>query len=309
MAFLAACTWFVAEFYGGRLGHFEPAVWQAISRLVFYLIVALLVGKVRDLTFNLDLLVKQRTAALESEIARRKELEKEASEIAEREQERISQELHDQLAGYLSGLAFRAASLVEALEKRGSPEVADAKRILTSVNVATDQVRNLARLLAPAQDNPDLRTALSRLVADVETTFEVTCLLEISDQLPTLSKDQNSQICRIVQEAVRNAIHHGHAQLIQVQVGSDGQNLNLSIRNDGQPWNVSTAQRGGLGIRIMHHRTEKLGGELSIQGLDEGGTLVTCTLPAAANSIHSSSNDNQSTEHTRERKDPCPDCR
>lgn len=279
---LAALVWLWAEFSGGVSQPSLAAVtWQSASRLGFYVITALLVSRLRILTLGLEALVRDRTTALESEVARRKQVEQEAAEIAEREQERVAHELHDGLAAYLAGVAFRVKTVAESLHKRGVPEAAEAGDLVQLVNQASDQVRGLAHLLAPAQAaDGSLAVALSRLGAEAETVYGITCTVDVAADLPSLSNDQTAQLYRVAQECVRNAIQHSQGDLVQIACKTvQPERLRLSVTCDGKLWDPSLASSTGLGIRIMRHRTERLGGSLSISPGAREGTVVSCEVP------------------------------
>lgn len=281
VAALAAFVWLAGELLGQAPFYDLPgAYWQSVSRLIFFVVVSVLVSRIRMFKLHLEALVRERTSALEAEVIRRKELERDVAEIADQEQERVAHELHDQLAAYLSGIAFRVKTLAESLDRHAAPETADARSLVRLVNDATDQVRNLARLLAPVEGHQDdLELALSRLAAEVEKVFGITCALEVSRELPKMSNDKVQQLCRIAQEAVRNAIRHAHADLVQISVRVTRDQLQLVVGCDGKVWELPSETMEGLGIRIMRHRSERLGGILAIHNTENGRTLVTCEVP------------------------------
>ena len=283
-AALAALVWLAGELLGSAPYYGWPgAFWQGGSRLIFFVVVSVLVSRIRVFKLRLEALVRERTAALEAEVVRRKELEQEAAEIADHELERVAHELHDQLAAYLSGIAFRVKALAESLDRHAATESADARNLVSLINDATDQVRNLARLLAPVERNQDdLELALSQLAAEVERVFGITCALEISNKLPKMSNDKVQQLYRIAQEAVRNAIQHAQADLVQISVRLTHDQVQLVVGCHGKAWEHPSATRVGLGLRIMRHRSERLGGRLAIQHTDDGRTLVTCEVPFRA---------------------------
>jgi len=60
---------------------------------------------------------------------RRREAEREISEISHQEQERIGCDLHDGLGQCLAGIAFKAKSLAHALAEDCSPCAPEAERL------------------------------------------------------------------------------------------------------------------------------------------------------------------------------------
>jgi PAS domain S-box-containing protein len=217
------------------------------------------------------------------DIGQRKRLEREVAEISRQEQERIAHELHDHLGAYLAGLAFRAKSLAEGLGRRAIPESKEAEELVALVNNAVLQVRNLSRLLAVEEGSGEgLAAALSRLGAEMETTFAITCLVRIAPNLPLISDEQGHHLYRIAQEAARNATHHGKARTVEIDLRQEHDRLQLLIRNDGSSWVPTAGTARSLGLRIMRYRASALGGTLAIEPDVDGTTRVLCHVPLRA---------------------------
>jgi signal transduction histidine kinase len=281
VSLLAAGVWLTLDLQGGSL-YSHPVIpyWNALVRLGFFLLTTFLLSRVRFLTTNLEAIIKERTAALEAEIAQRRQAEREVAEISHQEQERIAHEVHDHLGTYLAGLAFRAKVLAESLERHALPEADDARQLVAFVNEAGSQARNLARLLAPVDATAGgLAAGLSRLGAELESLFGITCPVEGAKDLPPLTDEQGRQLYRIAQEAARNAVQHAKAQLVEITLGREQDDLKLVVRNDGLPWSPSDAPRDGLGLRIMRYRAGILGGTLTLEAEPGGRTAVVCRVP------------------------------
>ena len=83
---------------------------------------------------------------------------------------------------------------------------------------------------------------------------------------------------RIAQEAISNAIKHGKAMNIIVQLESLGDGIRLSVKDDGVGLPHLPPKNAGMGLRIMAHRANMIGAVFSAQRDDSGGTLVSCIL-------------------------------
>jgi signal transduction histidine kinase len=54
----------------------------------------------------------------------------------------------------------------------------------------------------------------------------------------------------------------------------------MTVKNDGLDFPKEfKAQRAGMGLKIMDHRVDLIGGSLDVRVGDEGGTILTCTFP------------------------------
>ena len=84
----------------------------------------------------------------------------------------------------------------------------------------------------------------------------------------------------IAQEAVNNAVKHASARKIYVSLTRRSRSLVLAVANGGKPFS-DARHTCGLGLKTMRFRAECIGGILKIQPRPHGGTLLTCTVPAA----------------------------
>ena len=129
-----------------------------------YVVFTILLYKLRTVLRELDQRVRDRTVALRREIAERKRLDKEISEVADRERLLLGQELHDGLCQHLTGTALTAQTLRERLAARSAGEVAQADQVVRYLEQGIDMSRNLARgLFSPELEAVGLRVALPGL--------------------------------------------------------------------------------------------------------------------------------------------------
>lgn len=83
---------------------------------------------------------------------------------------------------------------------------------------------------------------------------------------------------RIVAEALTNAVRHGGATAIGVQVRRDDGALRVSVIDNG--CGVRPGVRHGVGLRSMRERAEELGGTCAVELVSDGrGTVVSALLP------------------------------
>ena len=87
----------------------------------------------------------------------------------------------------------------------------------------------------------------------------------------------------IAQEAVNNAVKHGGGARIVISLDYDERGGELAIEDNGRGFeaNRKPDREGGSGLRIMRHRAEVFGGELSVAPGPAGGVRVTCRFPQA----------------------------
>jgi len=214
------------------------------------------------------------------DISERKRLEKTILEIGETERRRIGQDLHDGLGQHLTGVAFMSKVLEERLAELSSPEAAEAAKIVKLVNESIRMTRELARGLLPViSEAHGLMSALTHWAAEVSELFHVACCLECVDPVFVHDEVLADHLYRLAQEAVNNAIKHGHADHIAIGLAVVKGGGVLTVRDDGCGFDVVTRSQSGLGLRIMNYRAKMIGGSLNIQSSVNGGTVVRCLFP------------------------------
>ncbi len=213
------------------------------------------------------------------DLSDRSRLEKALLEQSETERRRLGQDLHDGLGQHLTGLAFLGKALEERLRDRGSPEAKDAAKIATLAEQAVSKARSLAQLVSPvALHAGGLVPALTRLAANIQDVFDISCVVvPASEDMTTRDDGVATHLFHITQEAVTNAIKHGHAKSIRIRVRARDSRLTLSIQDDGIGMPEKPEPGEGLGLDIMRHRARMIGAAIEHRGSPGGGTTVVCT--------------------------------
>jgi two-component system CheB/CheR fusion protein len=219
------------------------------------------------------------------DVTESKRLERTILEISGREQRRIGQDLHDGLGQHLTGVAFMSKVLEQKLREKCLPEAADAAKIVALVNQAIDKTRELSHGLLPVlSDAPGLMAALERLAFQLEDLFQVACAFECDQPVLIRESDIATHLYHIAQEAVNNALKHGHPRHIVIRLTA-GETPSLSVADDGSGFSESRSQASGtrgMGLLIMTYRAKMIGGTLEVRPRPGGGTLVCCMLPASS---------------------------
>jgi signal transduction histidine kinase len=87
-----------------------------------------------------------------------------------------------------------------------------------------------------------------------------------------------SHLYRIAQEAINNAVRHGHAKTIAIELQNGDTEAVLSVTNDGAPLPTKLGRSGGMGLHIMRYRAEMIGAMLRIVSTAQGKTAVICSF-------------------------------
>lgn len=223
------------------------------------------------------------------DVTQRRELEREIIEIANREQRRIGNDLHDGLGQELTGVALMLRGLVGRLSKEKSPSIGDAEEIVALVNNAIENTRLLARGLSPVSiERGGLPSALRALSTRLRETYgtQVRFRSRIWPQL-SLDSGASNHVYRIAQEAVTNAIKHGHAGEVLIDLQVTGANVTLVVSDNGVGLPPGANLTSGMGLKIMRYRAAMLGGDVAIELRQEGGTrvILSCRQPATFDTV------------------------
>jgi signal transduction histidine kinase len=124
--------------------------------------------------------------------------------------------------------------------------------------------------------------ALRELAANINNGCPVSCKLECRQTVSLATVDANLHLYRIAQEAISNAIRHGRAKNITLELEDDGSEITLAITDDGVGLPADAWAKAGMGLRIMRYRAGMIGAELQIKRLTDRGTRVICRLPEPA---------------------------
>jgi signal transduction histidine kinase len=215
------------------------------------------------------------------DITERRQLEKEVLEISDREQNRIGQDLHDGLCQHLAGIEFRLLSLKQKLAGKSRREAAETAELAKLVREAIEETRTLARGLSPVMMGGEgLMTALQDLAANTEKAFHMSC--SFNCPLPVLISDNAvaTHLYRIAQEAVSNAIRHGKAEFVVINLLRTNGRLVLGVKDDGLGFPKRPRPHQGMGRHVMQYRAGMVGGSLVVHADPERGISVVCSLRA-----------------------------
>src|SRR5262245_37057407 len=293
----AACSILVVV--GFVLSHLHSMPWPALRNRAMGLLALWLTAFAGIIICRRSLQLADAMKKLQSEILQHQATEQalalsdqelhlrehEMLEIAAREQQRIGQELHDGVGQELTGLGLMANALSQRLADAG-PERSIADRLASGLDGVHQQIRSLSRRLVPVQvEAKGLWAALDELVASASDQSGIPVTLSCNEWIEVGDHATATQLFRIAQEAVNNALRHGKPQHVNLSLTSGPEVLCLTIHDDGagMPGILANgngaAGRSGMGLRIMQYRAEQIGGALHVGPAAEGGTIVTCTLP------------------------------
>jgi signal transduction histidine kinase len=214
--------------------------------------------------------------------AERARMETQILEAGEAERRRIGHELHDGLGQRLTAVALAVDGLAPVLahHPEGAGRAGEAAR---QIRDAIAETRRLSHGLAPVGlEAGGLAQALENMAAELQSASTVRVVFETDALPPSCSTEVATQLFRIAQEGVTNALKHAAPAEIRIGLHREAQRLILEVEDDGE--GIAPQAKPGLGLSLMRHRAHLLGGELQLTAAPAGGTLLRCAVPCASKS-------------------------
>lgn len=202
----------------------------------------------------------------------------------EQERQRIATELHDSLGQNLLVIKNYALMGLNAASG-GNPLREHLDEISEASSQALAEVRQISHNLRPYQlERLGLTSTLQAMLRQIANASDIgfTCEIEPIDGL--LSKDDEINLYRIVQEAVNNILKHSDANEAVIRIERTGNEIRLTITDDGRGFTLEPAgkaelQRRGLGLTGSTERVRMMRGTQIIQSVPGQGTIIHVTLP------------------------------
>jgi len=199
------------------------------------------------------------------------------------ERTRISRELHDTILQALAGLALQIEGLAQ--QHDGMPVSSGLRRLRRGVEQHIHETRHaiLGLRSGGATEQPlaeRLRASAAELAADTGMQVE----FMVTGEERELYSQQEEQVMRIAQEAIRNAARHSGAHAVSVVLSYAPSVLTLTVRDDGvgfAPDGEPGRRVEGWGIMGMQERARKAGARFSLRSTPGAGTTVTVEVPIA----------------------------
>ncbi|MGB5260424.1 MAG: ATP-binding protein [Gammaproteobacteria bacterium] len=198
--------------------------------------------------------------------------------LAKEERIRIAHELHDSLAQSLASLRLQVRVLDETLHQGDeSTTWQQLERIENSLDEANTELRGLiANFRAPAS-NRGLVEAIEQTVKQFRNETRIRTYLQKDFTPRHFSKETETQILRIIQEALWNIRKHSQAKTVRILLRDNvGEHCHILIEDDGIGINRQVYGSPGehVGLTIMRERATKIGGKLRIESEPGEGTRV-----------------------------------
>ena len=206
-------------------------------------------------------------------------LEEYASESARmaetRERNRLAREIHDTLGHSLTGIITGIEACIMLMDIAPDATKEQLRAIAEVARTGIIDVRHSVKALHPdALESMDLENALRKLIDSTTRSTGVEITYRFDADLNHFNQDEEDVVYRVVQESITNAIRHGKASRIQIEITRKDADLHIVIRDNGKG---CSEIKPGFGLHHMKERVEMLGGDLEYRSGD--GFEVHAVIP------------------------------
>ncbi len=205
------------------------------------------------------------------------------SMIEQREQHRLAAELHDGLAQTLALSQIELELLVKKLSS--SEDSAVVKRVSDRIGKEIEELRSLVYQLSQNfLYELGFEAAMEWLAEQTESKYEIVCQLQNDQKLKSLDDDTAMVLFQSVRELISNAVHHGQASLVKINLWGEDSRIGIRVEDDGVGFDISKiaslpSTEGGFGLFSIRERVEALAGSVEIKSARKCGTLVSILAP------------------------------
>jgi len=191
----------------------------------------------------------------------------------EKEKQRISQDLHDDIGQRLALLRIGLDTLGQTISFEETAEHAQMRGLLlTQLDELVIDVHNISDQLHSSKLKfLGLRVALKGVCQQLADQYHI--VIDFTTQKLPEALPEELSLCfyRIAHEGLMNALKHSKSRRIDVSLDCRGQILGMRIRDFGIGFDPSVSEKG-LGLVTMHERLRMVGGVLRVNSFRGKGT-------------------------------------
>jgi signal transduction histidine kinase len=202
----------------------------------------------------------------------------------ETERRRIARELHDDLNQSLALLSVDLDLLSQKPLESGNQLGGRIQELSARVKELSSSVHSLSHRLHPSKlEQLGLLAAVRSLCKELTQSHSLPIAFTHHGVPDTLPDDTALCLYRIAQEALANVVKHSGARQARVELIRGAGTVSLRIADDGAGFDPEIVDgNGGLGLVSMRERLRLVGGQITIDSRQSGGTRIAVSVPLCA---------------------------
>lgn len=198
-------------------------------------------------------------------------------ETLENERKRIATDIHDELGPILSAVRLQINHLT-ATQQLDIDIVKKSNKYIDDVLTKTREISY--NLLPNTLVRKGLVAAINEFISKTTELHPLQCVFQTEGTI-TLSKEQEVNIYRIIQEITNNTIKHASATLLQIQLYPEKDFVVLTTQDNGVGFDIDNKMTAGkgLGLYNLQSRADVLGANLTYSSNKKIGTIYSFEIP------------------------------
>ncbi len=194
---------------------------------------------------------------------------------ADRERNRLAQELHDSVSQTLLSAIMVAESVPALWEKSPARGRAALRQLRTILRNSLAEMRTLMLELRPSilAQKP-----LSEIIRQLADTFAGRSQLPVQvfmDGDAILPAVHQVAFYRIAQGSLANILQHARASQVTVELKCSPENVELQIADNGVGFDPAAISPDRMGLAIIRDRAQKIGATFAVESARGQGTRLT----------------------------------
>ena len=200
--------------------------------------------------------------------------------VREEERTRIARRIHDDLGQAMTALKIDLSWLSKKLVDERDIIREKFKSMVVLIDETIETVHNVSEDLRPGiLDDFGLAAAIEWQAEEFQKRTAIQCKTILPAEDFELSKEESTNLFRIVQESLTNVIRHADATEVEILLALEDDVLRLEISDNGKGIPESAvSDPKSFGLIGIKERVHSLGGEVEITGMSDGGTQITVKL-------------------------------
>lgn len=197
----------------------------------------------------------------------------------EQERKRLSRELHDGVNGGLAAIRLMATNY-----RKKNDRAIGFEDIETMVEELSTEVREISHNLMPGTlAKGSLKGSLEELVFRLNHSDQVDFELQVIGNIDKGGENTKFYAYRIIQELLKNVLHHARASSCILQLSEHEDSLNICVEDNGigmTPKSIAKSKSGGIGMKNIESRISYLNGSMETESSVGKGTSFYITIPS-----------------------------
>ena len=204
------------------------------------------------------------------------------------ERTRVARELHDTVEQGLAGITLQLEAVAGSFQTApgAARQSLDVARQMLRYSLEETR-RSVMDLRSQALESRDLGGALSSLARQMTINTRTEAQVRVSGSRARPDAAEDHHLLRIGLEALTNALKHGAATRVDIELRFTPDATHLVVGDNGRGMEQADRATAGahFGLQGIRERVDKLGGVLEIESTPGAGTRLSVRIPSRSESI------------------------